>query len=511
MKTNRILLTLLLTHLLVLAAPVFAKDTSQSKKLNAMIEKGMKDWQIPGLSAVVVKDGKVVFKKTYGIKDIETKEPVDEDTLFSMASTTKALIAISLGILVDQGKVSWDDNVVDHLPSFKLSDSYITANARVKDLLTHNLGIGNADLLWVINDLTTAETIDKLKLAKKAYPLRGGFTYQNLMYAIAGELIESVSGQHWTAFVDNNILKPLDMTRTQTRAKDILQLGNYTTPHKTDFDEGIVKVGYTYSDQIGAAGMMWSSINDISHYLTFLVNDGTFKGNTLLQPETFQYLFKPHSLLTESGVYPTNALTKPKWNTYGLGWFQQDYRGNKLDFHTGSLAGLVAIAGIMHDKDVAVYVFANLDHAELRHAIMYKAIDLYAFNDNDRDWHKEVFKLYSGFTDQTKKVIKKRNEERVLKTNPSLALDQYSGDYQNEMLGTVKVNVLNDQLQIDFNNHLKFETQHWHFDTFITNKHPKWRRKLLINFQMDETGKIKELEAFGENFTKTVLKDQKGE
>jgi len=509
MYTSRILITLLVT--LLLGSTSFAQDTSKSNKLNAMIEEGMKEWQIPGLSAVVVKNGKVVFKKTYGIKDIETKEPVDGNTLFSMASTTKALIAISLGILVDQNKISWEDKVIKHLPSFKLSDPYITANARVIDLLTHNLGIGNADLLWVINNLSTAETIDRFKYAKKTYPLRGGFTYQNIMYAVAGELIESVSGENWTVFVENEILKPLEMTRTQTKSIDIKKAGNYTTPHFNDLDDGIVKVDYTFSDQIGAAGMVWSTINDVSNYLTFLVNDGVFKGDTIIKPATFQYLFKPHSILTKDDVYPTNKLTKPKWNTYGLGWFQQDYRGNKLDFHTGSLSGLVAIAGIIHDKDVAVYVFANLDHAELRHAIMYKAMDLYAFDDDSRDWHKEIFKLYSGFRENAKEAKTKRNEERLMETSPSLTIDQYTGSYQNEMLGIVNVSLVNGQLQIDFNNHLNYKMEHWHYDTFITNKDPKWRSEILINFNLNTSGKIEELEAFGEIFTKKPLKEEKKE
>ncbi|MEH6535912.1 MAG: serine hydrolase [Psychroserpens sp.] len=509
MNTYRILLIIVVT--ILLGQSGFSQDMSKSNKLNALIEEGMKEWQIPGLSAIVVKNGKVVFKKSYGIKDIETKEPVDDNTLFSMASTTKALIAISLGILVDQNKISWEDKVIKHLPSFKLSDPYITANARVIDLLTHNLGIGNADLLWVINNLSTTETIDKFKYAKKTYPLRGGFTYQNIMYAVAGELIEAVSGQHWTVFVDNEILKPLEMTRTQTKSIDIMKAGNYTTPHLNDLDDGIVKVDYTFSDQIGAAGMVWSSANDVSNYLTFLVNDGIFKRDTIIQPATFQYLFKPHSILTENQVYPTNKLTKPKWNTYGLGWFQQDYRGNKLDFHTGSLPGLVAIAGIIHDKDIAVYVFANLDHAELRHAIMYKAMDLYAFNDDNRDWHKEIFKLYSGFRKNAKEAKKKRNEERLMETRPSLALDQYSGTYQNEMLGIVNISLVSDQLQIDFNNYLNYKMEHWHYDTFITNKDPKWRGEILINFNLNTSGKIEDLEAFGEKFTKKTLKEEKKE
>lgn len=500
MNTTKTLLTILATFLLCSSS--FAQDASKSNKLNAMIEEGMKEWQIPGLSAVVVKNGKVVFKKTYGIKDIETKEPVDDNTLFSMASTTKALIAISLGILVDQNKISWEDKVIDHLPSFKLSDPYITADARVIDLLTHNLGIGNADLLWVINNLSTAETIDKFKYAKKAYPLRGGFTYQNIMYVVAGELIEAVSEQHWTAFVENEILKPLEMTRTQTKSIDIMKAGNYTTPHYNDLDDGIVKVDYTFSDQIGAAGMVWSTTNDVSNYLTFLVNDGIFKGDTIIQPATFQYLFKPHSILTENDVYPTNKLTKPKWNTYGLGWFQQDYRGEKLDFHTGSLSGLVALTGIIHDKDVAVYVFANLDHAELRHAIMYKAMDLYAFKDDNRDWHKEIFKLYAGFRENAKEAKKKRNEGRIMETSPSLTLDQYSGTYQNEMLGSVTIRLVNGQLQINVNKHLNYKMEHWHHNTFITSKDPRWRFESLINFNLNTSGKIEELEVFEEKFTK---------
>ncbi len=248
--------------------------------------------------------------------------------------------------------------------------------------------------------------------------------------------------------------------------------------------------------------MVWSTTNDVSNYLTFLVNDGVFKGDTIIQPATFQYLFKPHSILTENDVYPTNKLTKPKWNTYGLGWFQQDYRGEKLDFHTGSLSGLVALTGIIHDKDVAVYVFANLDHAELRHAIMYKAMDLYAFKDDNRDWHKEIFKLYAGFRENAKEAKKKRNEGRIMETSPSLTLDQYSGTYQNEMLGSVTISLVNGQLQINVNKHLNYKMEHWHHNTFITSKDPRWRFESLINFNLNTSGKIEELEVFEEKFTK---------
>lgn len=487
----------------ILSQSLSAQQKTNNKKLDAMIVQGIKDWKAPGLAAIVVKDGEVVFQKTYGVKNLKTKEKIDENTLFNMASTTKAVVAIAMGMLVDEGKLNWDDKVVDHLPYFKLSDPYSTADARIKDLFTHNLGVGNADALWIIDSVSVRETVRKFQFAKKTYPLRGGFTYQNIMYAVAGEVIAAVSGKPWNEFVKERIFNPLGMTRTQAIAKDIFSAGNYVTPYLNDAEDGLVEVDYGFSDQIGPAGMICSTPHDISNYLTFLVNDGIYKSDTLVKPKTFKYLFEPHSFLGSSGIYPTNALTKPNWNTYGLGWFQQDYKGHKLDFHTGSLFGLVAIAGIMHDKNVAVYVFANLDHAELRHAIMYKAMDLYGFNDDSRDWHTEVFTLYEGFKKENNEVLKKKVAERAENTKPSLALEAYEGSYSNEMLGTVVVTTQDDTLQTNFNDFITYDTEHWHYDTFITNKDPRFREKLLIRFELDNDGKINQLDFMGEVFTKT--------
>ena len=492
----------ILIALMVKGYSLNAQQESNIQKLDAMIVQGMNDWKVPGLAAIVVKDGNVVFQKTYGVKNVQTKEPVNENTLFAMASTTKAIVALSLGMLVDEGKLKWDDKVIEHLPYFRLSDPYITANARVKDLLTHNLGIGNADLLWFIDSTSTRQTLRNFQNAKKAYPLRGGFTYQNIMYVAAGEVIGAISGKHWTDFVKERVFIPLEMNRTQAKAINILKAGNYVTPYNYDPEEGIVKVPHSFADQIGAAGMIWSAPKDISNYLTFLVNDGVYKNDTLVKPTTFNYLFKPHALQPEGGMYPTTALTKPNWNTYGLGWFQQDYRGSKLDFHTGSLGGLVAIAGVLHDKNMAVYVFANLDHAELRHAIMLKAIDLFVFNDDARDWHTEVFKLYNGINKKNIEKQKKKVDERVKNTKPSLPLSAYKGVYNNKMLGNATVTQIGDTLEVNFNSHISYRASHWHFDTFITNKDPSWDEKFEIRFDLNNKGKVKQLDFMGAIFTK---------
>jgi CubicO group peptidase (beta-lactamase class C family) len=477
----------------VLSFNVAAQTDEKIQSLDNMIEEGMQDWGIPGLAAVVVKDGEIVFKKTYGLKDRSSQQPVDEQTLFSMASTTKAIVAMAMGMLVDEGKLKWDDKVRDHLPGFKLSDAYITEDARVKDLLTHNLGVRNADFLWLLDSVSTAGTLERFASADKTYPLRGGFVYQNIMYAVAGEVIEAVSGKHWADYVEENIFKRLGIENSYARSVSIFKNGNFANPYYDDPDEGIVQVGHNFSDQIGPAGMIWANISDVGNYLTFLVNNGVYEGDTLIQQETFDYLFHPHTIIPDE-MYPTDKLVKPNWKTYGLGWFQQDYRGKKLDFHTGSLSGLVAIAGIMRGENTAVYVFANLDHAELRHAIMYKAMDLWAFDDAEgRDWHREVFALYSEIEEKDRKRRKEREEKRVSDTKTSLALDEYAGTYRHGAWGDLMVTVSEGNLRLNFNDYLSKDTEHWHYDTFRTKKDPKNWSSYLVNFNIDQEGKVKEL------------------
>ena len=481
-----------------------AQSVEPAAQLDALIRRGMADWRIPGLAVVVVQDGEIAFRETYGVKDLASDAPVDAETLFTMASTTNAMIALSVALLVDEGKLAWEDPVRDHLPSFRLSDPYVTADARVKDLFTHNLGIGNADLLWSLDSVSTGQTLQRFAHAEREYPLRGGFVYQNIMYAIASELIEAVSGRHWTTFVEERLFTPLGMDRSVARSAAIREAGNYVTPYFDDPEAGIVPVAYNFSDQVGAAGMIWSSIDDISNYLEFLVNDGVFRGDTLVRRETFNYLFRPHTILPEP-MYPVQGLIRPHWMTYGLGWFQHDYRGEKLDFHTGSIGGLIAIAGLVRDQELAVYVFANLDHAELRHAILYKAIDLFAFEDNSRDWHQEVFELYSGINERREAQRRQSRASRVLGTEPSLPLAAYAGTYRHDMLGTITVTATEDGLRFVANDYLAASAEHWHYDTFLATVAaggPPSQSQVMAQFALRPTGQVATLTIFGTAFDK---------
>tara|TARA_B110000008_G_C16948280_1_gene555358 strand:+ start:165 stop:1667 length:1503 start_codon:yes stop_codon:yes gene_type:complete len=479
--------------ILLILLPSTILSQNKSDVIDKFITEGKELWSIPGMSVVIVQNDSTVYKKTYGVKNYFDNEFVDSKTIFSMASTTKAFIAMGLGILVDRDSINWDDKVTSHFPSFKLSDDYITEDARVKDLLTHNLGIGNEDRLWTTDSTSIDEMLYNFSKSEKKYSLRGGYTYQNIMYVIAGKVIENVSGMSWQDFIEVNILNKIDFSCTLTWSKDIFNYKNYTYPHMIDYDEGIVNVPFTISDQIGAAGMMWSCADDMEKYLNFLLNKSEVNGEKVLSENTFNYIFEPQILIGNS-FYPTSKLTKPKWKTYGLGWFQHDYRGYKIDMHTGSLQGLVAIIALVRDKNIGVQVFANLDGAELRHAIIYKVFDLLLFDDDSRDWNEEVYSLYKERSEKYKKSYQDIFTNRDIESKMSLDLEDYVGVYSSEMYGEVTISLNKPKLKkgkpylsADINNDVKnFDLQWWENNTFITDKDEKWREKLLIDFIVED-------------------------
>lgn len=501
MKTRSLLIFLIC---LCCCMPATLRAQDKAAALDAMIEKGMEQWQIPGLVATVVHQGEVVFEKAYGVSNLQTGARVDRQTLFNMGSTTKAVVCMALGILVDRGKLKWEDKVYEHLPEFRLSDPYIREEARVMDLLTHNLGIDEADLLWVIDSVSTAETLERFAGAEKTFPVRGGFVYNNLMYAVAGEVIRAASGKPWSQFVAEEIFKPLEMTHTVALASEMFGRPNSATPYMNVPGEGIRVAPYDLSDQIGAAGMIYTCLEDVEHYMLMLEQGGVYKGQTLVSPETFAFLFEPHTLIGKEAFYPTQQLTLPHWRSYGLGWFQHDYGGHKLDFHTGSITGLVAIAGIMHDANTAVYVMANLDHAELRHAILYKAMDLWALDAPERDWHKEVFDLYEGFRLQAAQQEVDLSAKRQTGTSPRLPAAAYAGTYTHPMYGEAQVVVTANGLDLTFNDFAAFHLQHWQYDTYRSDTQNSFLARLLVNFNLGADGAVSNLEALGKTFVKST-------
>jgi len=401
--------------------------------LDSFILRGMADWELPGLSIAIVKDGRVILEKGYGLRDLNSPLPVDAHTVFGICSTTKAMTAVTLAMLVDEGKLAWDSPVMQYLPEFQLRTEAWTKKVRVRDLLTHNAGLPNLDFLWYANTLDTREMVRRLRYAEEAYPIRGGYTYQNVMYAVAGLLVERVSGKTWTAFVKERLLDPLGMSETSATWEASLSRENRMSPHFI-IGEKVTRIPYPRIDQIAPAGSVWSSAHDMTKWMLFLLEGGRVGDKALLSAENFRELFKPQALVPIKDFYPTAALTQPTWTTYGLGWFQQDYRGHTLHFHTGSIDGNIAILGLLPAERLGVFVLGNLDHAELRHAVLFQVLDLFGMRKiPTRDWHADVLKLYRQLED------KSRSEPKPQVRLDGRQLDRYCGIYEDPLNGRVEV------------------------------------------------------------------------
>ncbi|MFM8914318.1 MAG: serine hydrolase, partial [Flammeovirgaceae bacterium] len=455
-----------------IAAATQAQDLSkQIKEFEAYVENARKDWQVPGMAVAVVKDGKVIFKKGFGVRQVGTNQAVDTQTVFACASTTKAMTAVWMGMLVDEGKLNWNDAVTMHLPDFKLYDPYVTRELKIRDLLIHNSGVGNADFLWGVMDIPPTEVVRKMEQVRPSYSLRSSFIYQNIFYLIAGQVIQKVSGQTWEEYISQRIFKPLNMTRTVPLLK-MVKDANHSTPHYF-YDQSIRAITPSSADNVGPAGSVNSTIDDMGIWMQCMLDSTKYNGGRLLKPSTWAEMFKPQTLVPASQFYPTMQLIKPNWMTYGLGWFQHDYKGKKINYHTGSLAGEVAIHAQLPEAKLGVYVFGNYDHAEVRHAIVYKTFDLFALGGN-RDWSKEFLKLYRDLKAKEEKSEKDFEAKRMIATKPQRAMEAYEGTFTSELYGTAEVKLVNGSLRIVTNNFLAATVQHWHFDTFRGDYDKRW-------------------------------------
>jgi CubicO group peptidase (beta-lactamase class C family) len=464
--------------------------TQQIQEFDTYAENARQAWKSPGLAVAIIKDNKIIFSKGYGVRELGKPEVVDRQTLFLCASTTKVMTAVCMGMLVDEGKIKWDDAVVKHLPDFQLYDPYVTRELKVRDLFLHNTGVGNADFLWVKNNLTSDEILSKMKLVKPSYSMRSSFIYQNLFYLVAGKVIEKVSGQPWENFIRKRIFEPLEMTRTVPLLKEVTDL-NQAKAHKLVNGKQMV-IDNENADAIGPAGSVWSSIDDMGKWTLCMLDSSKYKGGRLLKLTTWKEMFKPQTIVTPEEFYPTQRLTKPNWITYGLGWFQQDYKGKKVNFHTGSLEGSVAIHGQLPEENVGIYVFGNYHSSQLRHALMYKAFDLFALG-GTRDWSAEFLTLYSGLKDKEEKVQKEIAAKRVLTTKPSLSLQDYTGKYKDPLYGELEVSLVENKLTIHLNNFLKATLEHWHFDTFRATYQRAWDGTANATFVLNDLGKVVKL------------------
>ena len=473
--------------------------------LDAYTAKVARDWQVPGLAISVVRDGRIVFAKGYGVRELGRPAPVDAQTLFAIGSTTKAITAAALALLVDDGKLRWDDPVTRYLPTFQTGDPYLTREMTVRDLLTHRGGLGNADYLWYESEVPAAEVRRRVRFLRPAYSLRSSFIYQNVMYALAGDVVAAASGMPWEEFVRRRIFDPLGMTRTVATLREAESSDNVASPHDR-VDGAIRPIRNASVDPVAPAGSIWSSVSDMARWMLFMLDTArTADGRHVLKPATWSELLKPQAIVTAQGFYPTARLTRPHWTTYALGWFQHDYNGRAVSFHTGSIDGMVAIIGLIPDERLGVYVLANLDHAEVRHALMYTVFDLWnpgppgsgrESRGAGRDWSAELLRLYGGLQAQADSARMRQEAQRVAGTRPTLPLERYAGTYEDSLYGAATVTHENGRLMLR-RGARRAVLEHWHYDTFRARWANAWQGTSMATFILGARGTPDRLEISG--------------
>jgi CubicO group peptidase (beta-lactamase class C family) len=469
---------------------------SLPKGFDEYIGQVVRDWKVPGLAIAVVKGDAVGFAKGYGVRKLGESAPVDERTLFAIGSCSKAFTATALAMLVDDGKISWDDPVIKHLRDFQLSDPYATREITVRDLLCHRSGLARHDFLWYGASISREEVICRLRHARMSTSFRSQFGYQNIMYVAAGQIISAVTGQSWDDFVKQRIFTPLEMTDSNTTTTVLGHAANVATTHEK-IEDKVEAVLYRNIDNVGPAGSINSSVADMAQWMRFQLKGGVYKGERLLTSKAIKETQTPQTVIRTEGMGREGlfwALAHPESRllVYGLGWVLREYRGRVVVQHGGAVDGMCSAVALIPEEKLGVVIMSNLGRHLLPYALVCRVFDAY-LKAKPRDWSAELLKVHEGLEKQQKEAEERIEKERVQGTKPSLALEKYAGTYQDDLYGEIKVIREKDKLVVHYGPSLIGDLEHWHHDIFRATWTDRAILKALVTFRLNERSEADEI------------------
>jgi CubicO group peptidase (beta-lactamase class C family) len=364
----------------------------------------MRDWNVPGLAMAVVKDDSIVFARGFGVREVGRHDPVDTRTLFGLLSPTKTFTAAALALLADENLLSLDDRVVDHLPTFRVADPAVSADLRIRDLLSHRTGYEDNHRLWYKRGGTRSEVASRAGELAAITPPRTEFHYNNLMYVVAGEVVEAVSGMTWDDFIRDRLLLPLGMSESTTSHFPMASRANVSSPHARRImgRAGPIRpIPYFDTFNIGPAGSMHTNVEEMAAWLRMQLNGGIVDGERLLSTHAVRELQRPHVRLPDMADpriggarawAPLCGVVDPASNGYGLGWFTSDFRGHRAVTHGGGINGQRSAVGMLPDQGVGVVILSNLQDTEISLALMYHVFDMF-LETEPRDWSNEYLRV----------------------------------------------------------------------------------------------------------------------
>jgi len=480
-------------YFLAISQLIIAQPTAKS--LDTYLQKVHQDWDIPGISVGIIKDGKVVLSKGYGVLEKGKSPKADGASLYAIASNTKAFIATSIAMLVEEGKLNWDDPVKKHLPYFELYDDYATEHTTVRDLLCHRVGLGtfSGDAIWYKSNYSAEEVVKRAAKVPQAYDFRAGYGYTNLMFITAGEVIKAVSGQTWSDFAKDRIFEPLDMNRTITSTNDLAKFKNIATPHAFH-DTTNEPIDWTNWDNMGAAGGIISSTDDMLKWTQLHLNAGKIGEQQIYPTKAQEILWQPHNNHKVSQA-SKKLFPSRHFSAYALGWGTFDYGGHQVINHSGGYDGMYSRVTMVPEADLGIVILTN-SMKGVSTWMMYHILDEYLGIEGN-DWHQ--FGLKAQAKGEKKWTDRKqgRIDKRLKNTQPALLLASYTGNFRCEMYGDIEVSLENGALQLNFKNApaLNATLSHWHLNTFKINwQQPHaWFDFGTLQFVLDNNAEVERL------------------
>lgn len=482
-------------------SPAASEAEDSLAKIDAVIEQARKEYEVPGLAIGVVVDGRVVYLKGFGVKDIETNSPVDENTLFRIGSCTKAFTSFLMGTLIDEGKMSWDERVVDVLPDFRLYTQNATQNLTFRDLLAHRSGVPRHDFMWYNSSMSRAEVMSRLRYLEPSSDIREGYHYNNLMYLTAGYAMQQITGKSWEELVFERILQPLGMARTNFSPEEMQELSNCALPYVER--GGVLKrMSFRNLLPIGPAASINSSVADLVKWIALLLDKGSYNGKTLVSPGVLQDMHLPQAVMNE-----TPETKEMQFCSAGMGWRLCSYRGNYLVHHDGGVDGYVSQISLLPYSRVGLVILSNRNLTPLPLVLSLEILDIVTRLPRI-DWIQEgkdrLQKMKEGLILEKKAMEKQRRPNTI----PSHSLEEYAGEYVHPGYGKIQVEVKEGKMSASFNGITSY-LDHWHYDVFYVSEESEDlildREGMKFTFRTNVQGDVEELAIPFEANTKDIV------
>jgi CubicO group peptidase (beta-lactamase class C family) len=465
--------------------------------LDAFVARSMQTFSGPGMAIAIVKDGKVVLQKGYGVRKLGEPAAVDANTLFGIGSNTKAFTAAALATLVDAGKLSWDDPVYERLSDFQMYDPYVSREMRIRDLLCHRsgLGVGEGDLmLWPSNTYTSDDIVYRVRLMKPVTSFRSHFAYNNLMFVTAGQVVARVSGQSWDDYVREKIFVPLGMKDTNTNLDGVRAGADWAFPHNK-LEGKLQAVPFVNLKNTGSAGAINSTAADMARWLLVQLNRGKIPGSDA-------QLFSEKSsveMWTQQSIFPVDAggldglkALRPRFYGYGMGWFLRDYKGRRLVGHPGGVGGFVSRVMLVPEENLGVVILTNAEEVYAYESILYHILDSYLGGPTE-DYIASFKAAEDKEHQDADETVRKAHQARAANSKPSLPLEKYALDYADSWYGKVLIRVENGGLVLKLpltEKGTAAALQHWQFDTFKAHWSDPNMEDAFVTFALKADGAI---------------------